>query len=355
MCVLTWLVWRFTNARKKRGSTLTTTSDGSYGSPSKGSLSRQAQLGKLLGAIPWLRDRPFAQKWHALEDGQPNMSEKERENQRGQAGPEGFNFNFGVQQPSTSGSLGMPQLNTNVGQVPYATVEVSPVSSFGVSTSPSPYGNIDTMHPSNAPRPAVVASHQHQVSNASVEGQYGTWVYRTMPDGSASQPGTYDAQQRQAYRLSEISSLSSGFGDGDIIIQQSWQGQGLMAGAVAPAGTVPQPPPAAAAAVPQNARRSMSQATDAGWSRRDTVYTQTSEDLPPRFRNINSWVDQQKGRIQRAVTRAKDGGANPHGGVDDVVPPVPGLPAGTGPHGLPPEPQYNMMMPDGEVPRRVEM
>ncbi|PKS13312.1 hypothetical protein jhhlp_000083 [Lomentospora prolificans] len=353
VCVLSWLVWRFANGRKKRGSTYTSSDASSYGPPGKGSLSRQARLAQVLGAIPWIKNRPFAQKWRALDDEHrpvPAMSEKSFTGTQ-QDPSSGFNFTFGGQRPSTSGSLGMPQLNTNVSQHLYNTVEVSPVSSFQVSTSPSPFDDVNAMETANAPRPAVVASHQHQVSDASLQGQYGTWVYRAIPDGSSSQPGTYKSEQRQAYRVSELSSLSSGFGDGDIIIQQTWPGQGLGIGTVVSAAVVPQPP--AATVPPQNVRQSVAQASDTGWSRRDTIYTETSEDLPPRFRNINSWVDQQKGRIQRAVKRAKDGELSPEGS-GNAVPPVPGIPAGAGPHGLPPEPQFNMMMPDGEVPRKVD-
>lgn len=330
-------------------------SDASYGSPSRGSISRQAQVGKFLASVPWVKNRPWARKWHALEDDNrsiPAMTEKQSTDQQREAGAglSGFSFNFGRQPPSTSGSLGMPQLDTNVGAAPYNVANISPVSSLQTSTSANPFDDVNAIQP--APQPAMVASHhQHHASETSIQGQYGTWIYRTMPDGAGSQPGTYNSQQRQANRLSEVSSLSSGFGDGDIIIQQSWPGQG-QGTSTAAAVVVPQPP--APVAPPQSVRESVGQSSDAGWSRRDTIYTQTSEDLPPRFRNINSWVDQQKGRIQRAVMRAKDGHTNQHS-PDDVVPPVPGIPAGSGPHGLPPEPELSMMMPDGEVPRRVEM
>jgi len=81
-------------------------------------------------------------------------------------------------------------------------------------------------------------------------------------------------------------------------------------------------------------------------SRRDTVYTEHSEDLPPRFRTVDSWVNQQSGRINRAQQKAEREAAD--------IPPVPGLPAGTGRNGMPPEQEFTMMMPDGEVPRRAD-
>ncbi|RYP48840.1 hypothetical protein DL768_005348 [Monosporascus sp. mg162] len=127
-----------------------------------------------------------------------------------------------------------------------------------------------------------------------------------------SQPSaTDDAMKRQTYRDSEISSLSSGFGDGDIVIPQSL--------------TAP-PPPVAARQEPQQppprtpnylGRFSwMSRSSSNG--KRETVYTQTSEDRPARFRSINSWVNQQAGRVRRANSRAKERGEVP------VMPAVPG-------------------------------
>lgn len=114
-------------------------------------------------------------------------------------------------------------------------------------------------------------------------------------------------------RISEISSLSSGFGDGEMIVPS---GQSTME-------RLPQPPPSAK--FPESIAS----------SRRDTVYTEASEDQPPRFRNVNSWVRQQTGRVKRsqAKTQAED------------APPVPQMPA---------EEDYAMMLPDGEEPRRPQ-
>lgn len=137
----------------------------------------------------------------------------------------------------------------------------------------------------------------------------------------------FDPAKRAVYRASELSSISSGFGDGDFIV----------------------PPPAAAQ---QGAElRPYSFAKNGGLSRsnsvanrsefggsvgqRDTVYTTTSEDMPARYRSVNSWVNQQTGRVQRQQER------------DDAedIPPVPQLP---------PEERLTMMMDDGEEPRRYE-
>ncbi|KAF1739742.1 hypothetical protein CRV24_001678 [Beauveria bassiana] len=80
--------------------------------------------------------------------------------------------------------------------------------------------------------------------------------------------------------------------------------------------------------------------TTRGDTRRDTVFTEASEDSPPRFRTVNSWVRQQSGRVKRAKQREQDA-ADESG----TPPPVPAIP---------PEQDFRLMMPDGEVPRRVE-
>ncbi|GJC81006.1 hypothetical protein ColLi_03844 [Colletotrichum liriopes] len=148
----------------------------------------------------------------------------------------------------------------------------------------------------------------------------------------ARQPSdAYDPARRQVNRASELSSISSGFGDGDIIVP------GMP-------GMVLQPPPP----VSQSLRASQIGVGRFSWANktnRETVYTETSEDLPPRFRTVDSWVNQQTGRVKRAQARPE---------TDEDIPPVPGLPAGTGQNGMPPEPQFTMMMPDGEVPRRPD-
>jgi hypothetical protein len=141
----------------------------------------------------------------------------------------------------------------------------------------------------------------------------------------------YDPARREVNRASQLSSISSGFGDGDIIMP-------------------PQP-------ATTNPRQSANLVGRFSWvsqsvqSRRDTIYTQSSEDSPPRFRNVSSWVNQQTGRVKRAQQRHRDDGQG-------AAPPVPvlssqqlGVP---GIHNPPVEQSFNMMMGDDEVPRRVE-
>ncbi|KAI1426031.1 hypothetical protein F5Y12DRAFT_318065 [Xylaria sp. FL1777] len=114
----------------------------------------------------------------------------------------------------------------------------------------------------------------------------------------ARQPSdAYNPAQRQVYRASEISSLSSGFGDGDIIMPPP---NIVIAKTPIPRATLN------ADAVNSNnngnnntAFRPFSWMSRAGTEQqRDTVYTTTS-DRRSRFRSVNSWVDQQKRRLRR--------------------------------------------------------
>lgn len=148
-------------------------------------------------------------------------------------------------------------------------------------------------------------------------------IPRQLPDASGQ-------TRRQANRASELSSLSSGFGDDDIIVA---------------GGPMVKPPPPATT----NLRQSTNLVGRLSWaqSRRDTVYTQSSEDLPPRFRTVSSWVNQQTCRIKRAQQREQQQDAPP-------APLAPGQPGVPGIHNPPVEQSFNMMMPDGEVPRPVE-
>lgn len=154
---------------------------------------------------------------------------------------------------------------------------------------------------------------------------------RSDPEGQAdpSLPGQTPQQAHfkmstrsryQMSRISDISSLSSGFGDGDIV----------MLPAHSTATTITAEYLAIPSPVAQ--RASVSEASQ----RRETVFTEASEDPLPRFRTINSWVRQQSGRIKRANQRDL---------VDSDAPPVPSMPL---------EQDFMLMMPDEEEPRRVE-
>lgn len=91
----------------------------------------------------------------------------------------------------------------------------------------------------------------------------------------------YSSAQRQVDRVSELSSLSSGFGDSDIAVPDP----------------VAKPPRPASSSL----RQSTNPAGRFSWvsqGRPDTVYTQSSEDMPQQYRSVNSWVDQQAGRVR---------------------------------------------------------
>ncbi|KAK3692224.1 hypothetical protein B0T22DRAFT_446749 [Podospora appendiculata] len=152
----------------------------------------------------------------------------------------------------------------------------------------------------------------------------------------ARQPSdAYDPNRRQTHRASVLSSLSSGFGDGDIVVQEP---------IIAPPMPATTNPRESSLAVDRFSWTSQSH----DQSRRDTVYTESSEDSPPRFRSITSWVDQQSGRVKRAQQREGDQSAAPK------VPQLPGQPGVPGIHNPPAEQSFNMMMTDNEQPRRVE-
>ncbi|KAL8349730.1 hypothetical protein RB601_001634 [Gaeumannomyces tritici] len=170
----------------------------------------------------------------------------------------------------------------------------------------------------------------------------GTWRSRMGPANGynqsslARQPSNaYDPAKRQVGRASALSSLSSGFGDGDIVVPQ-----------------LPRQPLAGPAhggrAVGGNESEAQQYLTEArvSWaSRRDTVYTESSDDAQPRYRTVTSWVRQQSGRVRRAEQRGArsvvDGASD--GGVE-----------GPSERAMPPEPQFNMMMDDGQAPRSPE-
>jgi hypothetical protein len=112
----------------------------------------------------------------------------------------------------------------------------------------------------------------------------------------------------QGYRASEISSLSSGFGDGDIIVTE-------------PNTVVIKPPITAQGPDTEAGNRRGSWISRSGSVvKRDSVYTTitTTSERPTRFRSIHSWVDQQKTRLKRADSRAKARGEVP------VMPALPG-------------------------------
>lgn len=220
---------------------------------------------------------------------------------------------------------------------------VSALTTHPASAYPRGRGNVSAE--TTAPPSAILFSHQTQESFSSTNAAQ----FATMTPVSASSlrsklgPGFLQQPEvartpsgrRQANRASELSSLSSGFGDGDIIVPAD------------PAVPVPRVPSSVypGETGTRNNTRFSWQAQDA--NKRDTVYTQASEDMPPRFRSVNSWVDQQTGRIKRAQQREQN-----HPGAVPVLQ-IAGQIGIPGIHNPPNEQGYAMMM-DDEQPRRVE-
>lgn len=203
----------------------------------------------------------------------------------------------------------LPQIQTNfAGSNTYNPTSASPV---GITLSPTSSNQINGTLRSIA-----------TVNTVATTGTAGT-NRSLMPDPYfnqselARQPSdAYNPTQRQVYRASELSSISSGFGDGDIIMMPPTASQPL------------RDPNNMVGRFSWQTRKSMA-ASEAGGNR-DTVYTQSSEDMPPRFRTVDSWVNQQSGRVQRAEQRAD-------------APPVPALP---------PAERFTMMLDDEQAPRR---
>ncbi|KAL8388489.1 hypothetical protein RB595_009208 [Gaeumannomyces hyphopodioides] len=171
----------------------------------------------------------------------------------------------------------------------------------------------------------------------------GTWRSRMGPVNGyynqselARQPSdAYDPSRRQVGRASALSSLSSGFGDGDIVVPQ--QPRQPLAG--------PAHGDRAVGGNESEAQRYLTEARASWASRRDTVYTESSDDSQPRYRTVTSWVRQQSGRVRRAEQRGIRSVA------DDASD---GDVEGSSERAMPPEPRFNMMMDDGQAPRSPE-
>ncbi|CAK7220568.1 hypothetical protein SEUCBS140593_004277 [Sporothrix eucalyptigena] len=248
---------------------------------------------------------------------------------------------------------------------PAASFSSSLVSAPSVMQGAVPYGANNAM-PSNMGLPTgpviVINGAGQQYLTDDISSATGTMRSR-MPDPFynqsqlARQPSdAYDPARRQVNRVSELSSLSSGFGDGEILVLPSDQQQVRASGAtmVMPrAPPIPSGPPPAA---------SSGAAGRFSWMRkqrmsRETVYTESSEDQPTKFRSVNSWVNQQTGRVRRGqasidtTTSASAAGAGSMVGSSTAV--LPGDEPGI-PHPMPEEQRLTMMMDDEEVPRHPD-
>ncbi|KAJ4425072.1 hypothetical protein N0V82_000354 [Gnomoniopsis sp. IMI 355080] len=280
-----------------------------------------------------------------------------------------------AQPAERQGPMALPQLDTNVGFSPMSYAQINPFS----ATVSSPSGTIQSrntqspqssltqrnfpyaeqQYPAALPPIQTRFSPDNVVNNpfASPEDppvvtsvspnsatQYGgggtmetvatTGTDRSRMPGFFNQSelartasAAYDPATRAVYRASELSSISSGFGDGDIIVPPM---------ATLQQGQDPRPYSFAKSSGSRSRANSVATRSEVGSNgQRDTIYTTTSEDMPTRYRSVNSWVNQQTGRVERQQRRD----------TDEEIPPVPILP---------PEQRLTMMMDDGEEPRRYE-
>ncbi|KAJ4391463.1 hypothetical protein N0V93_005080 [Gnomoniopsis smithogilvyi] len=275
------------------------------------------------------------------------------------------------------GPMTLPQLDTNVAFSPLSYGQVNPFSATVSSASPSstiqsrnaqsPQGSMtqrnfpyaEQQYPATLPPIQTRFSPDNVVNNpfaspedaavvtsfspnsATQYGGAGTMeTFATSETDRSRLPGfynqselartasaAYDPATRAVYRASELSSISSGFGDGDIIVPPM---------ATLQQGQDPRPYSFAKSSASRSRANSVATRSEVGSNgQRDTIYTTTSEDMPTRYRSVNSWVNQQTGRVERQQRRDSD----------EEIPPVPILP---------PEQRLTMMMDDGEEPRRYE-
>lgn len=153
-------------------------------------------------------------------------------------------------------------------------------------------------------------------------------------------------QGRGGQRMSDMSSLSSGFGDGYFIIPGHTTLQPPQPVAIA-AGNYPVPPIPNSNSSNNNRLSGISSIHRGGSQRRrDTLYTESSEDMPARFRSLNSWVAQQSGRVRRGQGRGGDDEAEYLASLPQL-PCQPGVP---GIHNPPVEQRFDLMR-DDEKPR----
>ena len=117
----------------------------------------------------------------------------------------------------------------------------------------------------------------------------------------------HEPSQNQVGHMSYLSSLSSGFGDGLIMLE----------GSTNPNSRQTYRQSQSQSQNPATANRfSWARSQSQGQGQRDTVYTTTSEESAPRFRSVTSWVAQQTGRVQ----------VEKHQKVQGQVPDVPAMP-----------------------------
>ncbi|KAK7417516.1 hypothetical protein QQZ08_011598 [Neonectria magnoliae] len=294
VCIIAWKMRKRSQRRK-----VAPLDDMSFHKPSR--------FDKVLAKVPFVRTRFTNREWYTIEDpSRPTYEKTQADKPPRFASPRIESQFFAPDKPV--GVYSSPRIGLSRSK--------SPIDTF------SPTGT--TFVESTAVQVQVMSKLEPKQVRLSANG-------KAMP---TTPKWTFDHSKRQT-GVSELSSISSGFGDGDIIITPSNTNTVTTV-------TVPTLPAVAASrqsslhSSSDSSRRSSlhSSRRDA---RRDTASTDVSLDVRPRFHSVNSWVKQQTGQMRREQQRGADGDA----------PPVPMLP--------PPEQKFRLMMPDGEEPRRVDM
>ncbi|KAG8673265.1 hypothetical protein FPOAC2_06707 [Fusarium poae] len=304
-----FLVWKF-YAKKKTSKKPPPVDDMSFEKPNR--------FEGLVSKIPYVGSRLGHKDWYTIEDPSPPYSsqvgdEKIRHfSATPSSSPSPVYAPSSLPSPFEISSSIPKQSNTHL------AVPTKPWGTYRMSgrTEQTNY-DIDAMSPTstafvdNAVEVQVVA---RQVPGVGLSPPYKPQHNRIPSDA----PYAYGTARRQT-GVSELSSISSGFGDGDIVVTPDYQ-------------TVQSVP-----SMPTPSRQPTWKSTNT-FSRRDTVSTVASVDGRPRFRSVNSWVKQQNGQLRRAQRQQEQSDA----------PPVPAL-------APPPEQDFRYMLPDDERPRPVEM
>ncbi|KAF5971082.1 hypothetical protein FBULB1_9398 [Fusarium bulbicola] len=268
------------------------------------SFDKPSRFENLVSKVPFLGSRYGHKGWYTIED--PSYS------------PPSYSPPL-AKKTRPQSPLFMPKQSDNfltVPSLPFGVYRTTGDRRTGVTNY-----DIDAVSPTSttfverAVEVQVVARHDPKDSLST---PYKPQQHKRIP---STTPYAYDVGRRQT-GVSELSSISSGFGDGDIVVTPTTQ-------------TVQSVP-----SRPEPSRQpTWKSANSVG--RRDTASTVASVDTRPRFRSVNSWVKQQNGQLRRAQRQQENS-------LDSDAPPVPPL-------APPPEQDFRYMLQDDERPRPVEM
>ncbi|KAF5683718.1 hypothetical protein FDENT_7089 [Fusarium denticulatum] len=290
-----FLIWKF-YSRKQTPKKPAPIDDMNFDKPSR--------FENLVSKVPFLGPRYGHKGWYTIEDPSysppsysPPLAEKTRPQSPFFMPKQSDNF---LTVPSLPFGVYRTTGDRRTGVTNYDIDAVSPTSTTFVES---------------AVEVQVVARHDPKDSLST---PYKPQQHKRIP---STTPYAYDVGRRQT-GVSELSSISSGFGDGDIVVTPTTQ-------------TVQSVP-----SRPEPSRQPTWKSTNSV-GRRDTVSTVASVDTRPRFRSVNSWVKQQNGQLRRAQRQQENS-------LDSDTPPVPPL-------APPPEQDFRYMLQDDERPRPVEM